>query len=433
MNVIKSYIVTNAAASSGGVLIPDASPTTKGIAKLYNDLSGSNTDGAVTQAGVKAVTDDLQDQIDDLGGYTSTPPSVLFGSITGQTMIGKTLTANYSFEDVDGTAEGSSTIQWYYADDEDGTNEVLISGATAFTHTLSDVSMVGKHIGFKITPVNASAESGAVFTYYSPETVSAKLYPGDAINAISASSVKAIVSTKKMFAAYGGSALQLTTNGTTTYEMGFVGDEADWAGAVTWSGGAQLYVKIGYDQSGNSNNLTFANFAAMPKIDLVNKYIVWEPTKSGNCGSHSSLDIGTSNYSIFFHLYINTLKDSQVTIIQKQTNFSTDHISIQSVNGIRYDTYSGDGAPSLKSYNVPLNRWDLLMIGRDGTNRHFKAVGKSFSAAESNNDVTSTGNLQINSGSNGGGDMLSTTMIYATAYGGSIFSDILKFIQHEQA
>lgn len=432
MNVIKSYIVTNAAASSGGVLIPDASPTTKGIAKLYNDLSGSNTDGAVTQAGVKAVTDDLQDQIDDLGGYTSNPPSVLFGSITGQTMIGKTLTANYSFEDVDGTAEGSSTIQWYYADDEDGTNEVLISGATAFTHTLSDVAMVGKHIGFKITPVNASAESGAVFTYYSPETVSAKLYPGDAINAISASSVKAIVSTKKMFTAYGGSALQLTTNGTTTYEMGFVGDEADWAGAITWSGGAQLYVKIGYDQSGNGNNLVFANFAAMPKIDLLNKFIQWEPTKTGNCGASSTLDIGTSDYSIFIAGYINVLADCQSTLIQKQTNFSSRHVAIQSIIGIRYDTYSGDGAPSLRRYYTPLNRWDLLMTGRNGTNRYWKSIGHAEQHTESNNDVTSSGNLLINSGSNGGGDWLCTTIIYAKVYAGSLYNDILKFVQHEQ-
>jgi len=39
------------------VVINDASPSVKGIAKLYNDLSASNTDGSVTQAGIKSVTD----------------------------------------------------------------------------------------------------------------------------------------------------------------------------------------------------------------------------------------------------------------------------------------------------------------------------------------------------------------------------------------
>lgn len=36
---------------------PNASPTVRGIAKLYNDLSASNTDGAVTQAAIKTAID----------------------------------------------------------------------------------------------------------------------------------------------------------------------------------------------------------------------------------------------------------------------------------------------------------------------------------------------------------------------------------------
>lgn len=42
------------------VSINDATPSVKGIAKLYSDLSASNTDGSVTQAGVKTVIELLQ-------------------------------------------------------------------------------------------------------------------------------------------------------------------------------------------------------------------------------------------------------------------------------------------------------------------------------------------------------------------------------------
>lgn len=40
-----------------GASVPDATSSVKGKAKLYSDLSASNTDGSVTQAGIKTVTD----------------------------------------------------------------------------------------------------------------------------------------------------------------------------------------------------------------------------------------------------------------------------------------------------------------------------------------------------------------------------------------
>ena len=48
------------------IVVPDATPSVKGIAKLYSDLSASNTDGSVTQAGIKTAVDAKQNSL----GYT---------------------------------------------------------------------------------------------------------------------------------------------------------------------------------------------------------------------------------------------------------------------------------------------------------------------------------------------------------------------------
>lgn len=45
------------------ISVPDATPSVKGIAKLYSDLSASNTDGSVTQAGIKTAVDAKQNSL----------------------------------------------------------------------------------------------------------------------------------------------------------------------------------------------------------------------------------------------------------------------------------------------------------------------------------------------------------------------------------
>lgn len=59
--------------SSSGGNTPDASETVKGIAKIYNDLNNSNTDGAVTQSAIKSSFDNLFiQQSPSTGGATIT-------------------------------------------------------------------------------------------------------------------------------------------------------------------------------------------------------------------------------------------------------------------------------------------------------------------------------------------------------------------------
>lgn len=66
---------------------PDASPSVKGIAKLYSDLSSSNTDGSVTQAGVKTASDLKKD-------IANTSPTVVTvsGTLTINSVVGDLLT-----------------------------------------------------------------------------------------------------------------------------------------------------------------------------------------------------------------------------------------------------------------------------------------------------------------------------------------------------
>lgn len=81
-------------------------------------------------------------------------------------------TGVYSYNDVNNDPEGTSTFQWYRADDVNGTNKVAISGATNLTYTPS-VTDAGKYIGFGVTPKAQTGTllTGTEFIYYHPAAV----------------------------------------------------------------------------------------------------------------------------------------------------------------------------------------------------------------------------------------------------------------------
>jgi len=89
-------------------------------------------------------------------------------AFTGTEQVGETLTRTYSYSDADGDSEGSSTTQWYRADDGSETNEAAISGATSSTYTLVSADE-GKFIRVGVVPVAATGTSpGAeAFSSYS--------------------------------------------------------------------------------------------------------------------------------------------------------------------------------------------------------------------------------------------------------------------------
>jgi hypothetical protein len=71
---------------------------------------------------------------------------------TGSPYLQATLTGSYSYFDADNDPEGSSTYQWYRADNASGLNEAAISGATNLTYTLANADTL-KFIRFSVIPL----------------------------------------------------------------------------------------------------------------------------------------------------------------------------------------------------------------------------------------------------------------------------------------
>lgn len=106
----------------------------------------------------------------------NTAPVASSVAFTGTETVGETLTRTYSYSDADGDSEGSSTTQWYRADDGSGTNEAAISGATSSTYTLVSADE-GKFIRVGVTPVAATGTSPGTeaFSSYSGAIVAPSL------------------------------------------------------------------------------------------------------------------------------------------------------------------------------------------------------------------------------------------------------------------
>ncbi len=81
----------------------------------------------------------------------NTLPSVTNLTVSGNLTVNSTLTAIYTFNDADGDSESGSVYQWYTAEDTDGNNKQIISGATSNTYTLT-TNDLNQFIGFEITP-----------------------------------------------------------------------------------------------------------------------------------------------------------------------------------------------------------------------------------------------------------------------------------------
>ena len=82
-------------------------------------------------------------------------PTATVQAITGTLQVGATLTGHYTYSDVNGDLEGTSTYKWYRSDDVAGLNKTVIAGATAETYVLTSAD-IGKYISFEVTPVAAT-------------------------------------------------------------------------------------------------------------------------------------------------------------------------------------------------------------------------------------------------------------------------------------
>jgi len=82
-------------------------------------------------------------------------PTATVQEITGTLQVGGTLTGHYTYSDINGDLEGTSTFKWYKSDNEAGLNKVAIEGATSTSYVLQSTD-VGKYISFEVTPVAAT-------------------------------------------------------------------------------------------------------------------------------------------------------------------------------------------------------------------------------------------------------------------------------------
>ncbi|PKQ61123.1 hypothetical protein BZG02_16905 [Labilibaculum filiforme] len=100
-----------------------------------------------------------------------TAPAASNISISGTFREDETLTANYTYTDVNNDLEGTSIFQWYRSDDSNGTNEVSITGATDLTYTLTSNDRAN-YVRFSVTPVALTGElltGNIVYSSYSEE------------------------------------------------------------------------------------------------------------------------------------------------------------------------------------------------------------------------------------------------------------------------
>ena len=83
---------------------------------------------------------------------SNTVPTAINLAVNGTLNVGMNLFGEYTYQDADADAEGTSLYQWYRADDASGTNEIAISGATSLNYTLTN-SDDGKYISLGVTPI----------------------------------------------------------------------------------------------------------------------------------------------------------------------------------------------------------------------------------------------------------------------------------------
>ena len=94
----------------------------------------------------------------DLNPSVPTPPWVYNVNIQGLLIYKKVLSGIYSYENVNGIAEGISTYRWLRSNNSSGTNAAAIDSATRITYVV-DTLDIGKWLVFEVTPHGVKGDS----------------------------------------------------------------------------------------------------------------------------------------------------------------------------------------------------------------------------------------------------------------------------------
>ena len=110
------------------------------------------------------------DDAEELGNSAPTASNI---SILGNSKYGEAMTVSYAYADTENNIEGESKMQWYRADDIEGTNKIKINEATSATYT-PRVADIARYLLVEITPIaNAGTLQGNLVTsLYTAEVTS---------------------------------------------------------------------------------------------------------------------------------------------------------------------------------------------------------------------------------------------------------------------
>lgn len=89
-------------------------------------------------------------------------PTASSVSVNGTLQVNKSITANYTYADADGDAEGNSEIHVEYADDNSGTNKVTMLYHVTGNTQLLIVTQEDKYIRVGVVPISASGKVGKI-------------------------------------------------------------------------------------------------------------------------------------------------------------------------------------------------------------------------------------------------------------------------------
>jgi hypothetical protein len=142
-----------------------------------NDLSGKVLDAGLYRVYCFYTTNGIEISVPAVSGATpDTPPTATNILISGSPVVGQTLTGSYTYNDINGDPEQGTTFQWYRADDNIGTNEAAISGATSTTYILQAADE-NKYIRLGVTPANVNATGDEAFSAYTQQVLTVDTQP----------------------------------------------------------------------------------------------------------------------------------------------------------------------------------------------------------------------------------------------------------------
>lgn len=300
-------------------------------------------------------------------------------TLSGNTTVGSTLTASYTYSDFEGAPEsGYSTYTWYRADDSAGTNKQLIyTPSRSLTYVVTNQDK-GKYIGFEVTPdtlVGTRRGQPAASNYVGPVplySTNADLEKIDLTTGTLSPVFSSSVTEYTVPVGYPTTSVTLTPTPDDEKASVTINGEATTAKTINLNVGSNLVTIVVTAEDGTSKKtylVTFDRAAPSADADLIHLAI--------SQGTLSPVfNRGTLSYAANVG-YTVTNADVTATVSDAASTL----------------TIEGAAAASGMPLNVPLavgaNTIDVVVAAQDGTTRATYTVEITRAAPSANADLIS--------------------------------------------